>query len=314
MKKLFYTFATAALISSTAAMAEQSVAITAIVQHPALDAARDGVIDYLKENGKADVKVTYDSAQGDTTIAAQIAQKYATGDYDVIVAIATPSALAVKTAIEDKPIVFTAVTDPVAAGLISSMDQGEANITGISDLAPVEQQIKMMQELFGNDITIGVPYNPSEANAVSLVELTKEIGQKLNVKIETAAAFTTGEVPQATSKLLSSSNVLYLINDNTIASAADAIIEMANDAEIPTFTASPDMVAQGALISLGTDYYNIGKQTGAQVAQILNGASPKDIKPVVAAASELILNMKTADILGYKFPADILAKATKAIK
>lgn len=313
MKKFIFAAAFAALASSSWA-AEQSVAITAIVQHPALDAARDGVIDYLKENGKADVETTYDSAQGDTTIAAQIAQKYAAGDYDVIVAIATPSALAAKTAIEDKPIVFTAVTDPVGAGLVESMEHGDAMITGVSDLAPVDEQVEMMKQLFGDDVIIGIPYNPSEANSVALVDLAKAAGEKHGVTIETSAAFTSGEVPQAVAKLLSSSKVIYIINDNTIVSSTDAVIQMSNDADVATFSATPELVEKGALISLGTDYYDIGKQTGAQVAQILDGVSPKDIQPIVAKASELILNMQTANSLGYQFPEEIKARATKVIE
>ncbi len=313
MKKTAKSMAFLALIGGLWASAETSIAITAITQHPSLDAARDGIIDYLKENNKGDVRVDYDSAQNDTTIAAQIAQKYASSDYDVIVAITTPSALAAKNLIENKPIVFTAVTDPVGAGLIESMEKGDANITGTSDMAPVEQQIEMMKAMFGDDITIGIPYNPSEANAVSLVDMAKDMAEKHNVKLETAAAFTSGEVPQATAKLAGKVDVIYLINDNTIASSVEPILEMAIEAQTPTFSATPDMAEKGALISLGMDYYDIGKQTGVFVAQILDGTSPQDIQPIVAKANELILNEQTAAILNYEFPEDIRAKATKIV-
>ncbi len=294
--------------------AEQSVAITAITQHPALDAARDGIIDYLKENNKADVKVDYDSAQNDTTIAAQIAQKYASADYDVVVAIATPSALAAKNLIENKPIVFTAVTDPVAAGLLETMDQGGDQITGVSDMAPVEQQIELMKEMLGNDIIIGLPYNPSEANSVALVDIAKDVAEKLKVKIETVAAFTSGEVPQAVSKLVGKVDMIYIINDNTMASSAEVILEMAAEARTPVFSATPENVEKGALVSLGTNYYDIGQQTGQQVVQILDGISPKDIQPIVAKANELIISEIAAKNLGYEFSEELRVKSTKIIE
>lgn len=314
MKNLIKSMGLVALVGGFFASAEPSIAITAITQHPALDAARDGIIDYLKENNKADIRIDYDSAQNDTTIAAQIAQKYASANYDVIVAIATPSALAAKNLIENKPIVFTAVTDPVAAGLIESMEQGGENITGISDMAPVEQQIEMMKQMFGEDITIGIPYNPSEANAVSLVDMANIMAEKHNVKIQTAAAFTSGEVPQAAAKLAGKVDVIYIINDNTIASSVEIILEMALEAQTPTFASTSDMVTQGALISLGTDYYDIGQQTAEQVLQILNGTSPKDIKPIIAKANEIVINTTVAKNLNYELPEDIKAKATKIIE
>ncbi len=314
MKNLIKSISLLTLGISFFASAEQSVAITAITQHPALDAARDGVIDYLKENNKAHVKVDYDSAQNDTTIAAQIAQKYAASDYDVVVAIATPSALAAKNLIENKPIVFTAVTDPVAAGLLETMDHGGEMITGVSDMVPVEQQIALMKEMFGDDITIGLPYNPSEANSVSLVDMAKNAAEKHNVKLETTAAFTSGEVPQAVSKLAGKVNVIFIINDNTMASSVEVILEMATDAQTPVFSATPDNVEKGAFVSLGTDYYDIGKQTGQQVAQILDGTLPKDIQPIIAKASELVINEKVAKSLGYELSEEIRAKATKIIE
>ncbi len=314
MKNLIKSISFLILGFSFFTYAEQSVAITAITQHPALDAARDGIIDYLKENNKADVKVDYDSAQNDTTIAAQIAQKYASADYDVVVAIATPSALAAKNLIENKPIVFTAVTDPVAAGLLETMDQGGDQITGVSDMAPVEQQIELMKEMLGNDIIIGLPYNPSEANSVALVDIAKDVAEKLQVKIETSAAFTSGEVPQAVSKLVGKVDMIYIINDNTMASSAEVILEMAAEARTPVFSATPENVEKGALVSLGTNYYDIGQQTGQQVVQILDGISPKDIQPIVAKANELIISEIAAKNLGYEFSEELRVKSTKIIE
>ncbi len=316
MKKLLKALIGSAMIlaSTTIANAEYKVGITSIVQHPSLDDVRDGIIDKLTETYKDDVEITFEAAQGDPTIAAQIAQKFATQDLDAVVAITTPSALAAKNAIDDKPVIFATVTDPVGAGLLDTMEASKGNITGTSDLAPVGQHMEMIKELFGEGVTVGLPYNSSEANAVSLVEIAKEETEKQGLKLETAVAFTSSEVPQAVAKLLNTSDVIYLINDNTVFSSADAIIQATLDAEKPLFASATEISEKGALVSAGFNYYDVGRQTADLVIDILNGKPVADVKPKFAQGSELHINLKSANDIGYDFNDEFKKRATNIIE
>ena len=177
MRTILYGLATAlALLGGSAAAEPKTVAITAIVEHPALDAVRDGVKKGLADLGYAegtDVTFTYESAQGNPATAAQIARQLVGAAPAVIVAISTPSAQAVVAATKDIPVVFSAVTDPVAAGLVASVDQPGANVTGVSDMAPVGDHLSLIREITPDVKRLGVPYNPGDSNSVSTLAALK---------------------------------------------------------------------------------------------------------------------------------------------
>lgn len=302
------------LVGSAYAEAEYHVGVTSIVQHPSLDAIRDGIIDKLTETYNDKIEVTFEAAQGDPTIAAQIAQKFATQDLDAVVAITTPSALAAKSAIDDKPLVFATVTDPVGAGLLDTMDASKGNITGTSDMIPIGQHLDYIKELFGDGITVGMPYNSSEANSVSMIDIARNEAASRGLKIETAVAFTSSEVPQAVAKLLNTSDVIYLINDNTIFSSADAIIAATIDASKPLFSAATEISEKGALVAAGFNYYDVGRQTADLVIDILNGKPVSEVPPQFAKGSALDINLKTAAEIGYTFSDEFKQRATTIIE
>ncbi|MFV0321161.1 MAG: ABC transporter substrate-binding protein [Alphaproteobacteria bacterium] len=316
MKKLLKALIGSAFVlaSSAYAEAEYQVGVTSIVQHPSLDAIRDGIIDKLTETYNDNVEITFEAAQGDPTIAAQIAQKFATQDLDAVVAITTPSALAAKSAIDDKPVIFATVTDPVGAGLLDTMEASKDNITGTSDMIPIGQHMDMIIELFGNDITVGLPYNSSEANSVSMIDIARNEAEKRGLKMETAVAFTSSEVPQAVAKLLNTSDVIYMVNDNTIFSSADAIIAATIDADKPLFSAATEISEKGALVAAGFNYYDVGRQTADLVVEILNGKSVSEVPPQFAKGSAIDINLKTAAEIGYSFSDEFKQKATKIIE
>lgn len=304
----------AALLSSQSIMAKTAkVAVSQIVEHPALDATRQGLLDGLKAKGYEEGKnleFDYKTAQGNPAIAVQIARQFVGENPDVLVGIATPTAQALVSATKTIPIVFTAVTDPVGAKLVKQLEQPGKNVTGLSDLSPVEQHVELIKEILPNVKSIGVVYNPGEANAVSLMELLKLSAAKHGIKLVEATALKIADVQSATQAIAEKSDVIYALIDNTVASAIEGMIVAANQAKTPVFGAATSYVERGAIASLGFDYYQIGVQTADYVAAILEGKEPGSLDVQVAKGSDLVINKTAAEQLGITIPEAVLARAT----
>ncbi|CSB39213.1 ABC transporter substrate-binding protein [Vibrio cholerae] len=304
----------AALLSSQSIMAKTAkVAVSQIVEHPALDATRQGLLDGLKAKGYEEGKnleFDYKTAQGNPAIAVQIARQFVGENPDVLVGIATPTAQALVSATKTIPIVFTAVTDPVGAKLVKQLEQPGKNVTGLSDLSPVEQHVELIKEILPNVKSIGVVYNPGEANAVSLMELLKLSAAKHGIKLVEATALKSADVQSATQAIAEKSDVIYALIDNTVASEIEGMIVAANQAKTPVFGAATSYVERGAIASLGFDYYQIGVQTADYVAAILEGKEPGSLDVQVAKGSDLVINKTAAEQLGITIPEAVLARAT----
>ncbi|EKO3446669.1 ABC transporter substrate-binding protein [Vibrio fluvialis] len=304
----------AALLSSHTVLANVAkVAVSQIVEHPALDAARQGLLDGLKAKGYEEGKnleFDFKTAQGNPAIAVQIARQFVGENPDVLVGIATPTAQALVAATKSIPVVFTAVTDPVGAKLVKKMEQPGKNVTGLSDLSPVEQHVELIKELMPNVKSIGVVYNPGEANAVSLMELLKVAAKKNGVQLVEATALKSADVQSATQAIAAKSDIIYALIDNTVASAIEGMIVAANQAKTPVFGAATSYVERGAVASLGFDYYQIGVQTADYVAAILEGADPGTLDVKVAKGSDLVINKTAAEKLGMTIPQSVLDRAT----
>ncbi|ELL0577393.1 ABC transporter substrate-binding protein [Vibrio cholerae] len=304
----------AALLSSQSIMAKTAkVAVSQIVEHPALDATRQGLLYGLKAKGYEEGKnleFDYKTAQGNPAIAVQIARQFVGENPDVLVGIATPTAQALVSATKTIPIVFTAVTDPVGAKLVKQLEQPGKNVTGLSDLSPVEQHVELIKEILPNVKSIGVVYNPGEANAVSLMELLKLSAAKHGIKLVEATALKSADVQSATQAIAEKSDVIYALIDNTVASAIEGMIVAANQAKTPVFGAATSYVERGAIASLGFDYYQIGVQTADYVAAILEGKEPGSLDVQVAKGSDLVINKTAAEQLGITIPEAVLARAT----
>ncbi|EJL6338927.1 ABC transporter substrate-binding protein [Vibrio cholerae] len=304
----------AALLSSQSIMAKTAkVVVSQIVEHPALDATRQGLLDGLKAKGYEEGKnleFDYKTAQGNPAIAVQIARQFVGENPDVLVGIATPTAQALVSATKTIPIVFTAVTDPVGAKLVKQLEQPGKNVTGLSDLSPVEQHVELIKEILPNVKSIGVVYNPGEANAVSLMELLKLSAAKHGIKLVEATALKSADVQSATQAIAEKSDVIYALIDNTVASAIEGMIVAANQAKTPVFGAATSYVERGAIASLGFDYYQIGVQTADYVAAILEGKEPGSLDVQVAKGSDLVINKTAAEQLGITIPEAVLARAT----
>ncbi|HFQ5374696.1 TPA: ABC transporter substrate-binding protein [Vibrio vulnificus] len=304
----------AALISSHSVMAKTAkVAVSQIVEHPALDATRQGLLDGLKAKGYVEgenLEFDYKTAQGNPAIAVQIARQFVGESPDVLVGIATPTAQALVSATRSIPVVFTAVTDPVGAKLVKSMEQPGKNVTGLSDLSPVSQHVDLIKELLPDAKAIGVVYNPGEANAVTLVELLKKSAAEKGLKVVESTALKSADVQSATQAIAAKSDVIYAPTDNTVASAIEGMIVAANQAKKPVFGGATSYVEKGAIAGLGFDYYQVGVQTADYVVAILEGQEPGKLDVKVATGSDLVVNQGTAEKLGITIPASVLSRAT----
>ena len=293
------------------------VAITQIVEHPALDAVHEGVKDELAERGYREgenLRLMHESAQGNSAIASQIARKFVGENPDVIVAIATPSAQTVAAAARNVPVVFSAVTDPIAAKLVQSWEAPGANITGVSDMLPIEKHLDMLQRAMPDAKRIGTVYNPGEANAAALIELLEERLQARGMELVKGAATKTSEVLGAARSLVGKADAIYLTTDNTVISAAEAVISVGERSKIPVFAADTATVERGAVAALGFNYYNHGRQTGAMVARVLEGAVTADMPVETMEELDLYVNPEAAERMGVTLPEDLIQEAVKVVK
>jgi putative ABC transport system substrate-binding protein len=317
MKALFLALAASAALVLPAKAEEVTVAVTAIVEHPALDAVRDGVKDALNEAGYKEgegLTFVYQSAQGNPATAAQIARQFIGDDPNVIVPISTPSAQAVVSATRDIPVVFTAVTDPLGAQLVKDMDKPGGNVTGLSDMSPVAAHVDLIKEIMPEVKTIGYLYNSGEANSVSLLAVLKEAADAAGIAVVESAATKTAEVQGAARALIGRADAIYVPTDNTIISALESAVAVAEEAKVPLFTADTDSVARGSIAALGFNYYDVGKQTGEVVVRILKGENPGDIAVRVAEGTDLVVNKTQAAKVGLELPESVLSRATKVIE
>ncbi|MBN3791460.1 ABC transporter substrate-binding protein [Burkholderia sp. Ac-20353] len=321
MKQL-KTFAIRSITAGVAALAlagaahAQTVKVLSIVDHPALDAIRDGVRAELKAEGYGDDKLKweYQSAQGNTGTAAQIARKFIGDQPDVIVAIATPAAQAVVASTKSVPVVYSGVTDPVAAQLVKGWGPTGTNVTGVSDKLPLDRQVALIKRVVPNAKTVGMVYNPGEANSVVVVKELKEILAKQGMTLKEAAAPRTVDIGPAAKSLIGKVDVIYTNTDNNVVSAYEALVKVANEAKIPLVAGDTDSVKRGGIAALGINYGDLGRQTGKVVARILKGEKPGAIASETSSNLELFVNTGAASKQGVTLSQDLVKDAKTVIK
>ena len=307
-------------VSSLAGAQPLVIGITQIVEHPALDAARDGFIAALEEAGfKEGEDVVYDlqNAQGDFTNATSIAQKFKDDKVDIIFAIATPTAQAALQVNQDIPIVITAVTDPVAANLAKSWESSGNNLTGMSDAAPNKQQVELIPRFLPEAKNVGTIYNAGEANSVVQVEVAKEACKELGLNLIEVTVSNSSEVLMAAQSLAGRVEAIYIVTDNTVVSALESVIKVCNQEKIALIVADPSTVDKGALASYGIDYFSLGKKSGEIALKIIKGAKPSDIPiQTITDPNELqfVVNLDTAKTIGISVSEEIIKAADKIIK
>ena len=310
------TLAALAFSQASKAGDNKTIAITDIAEHPALTAVREGLLETLAEKGfkqGENLTVIYESAQGNPATAQQIADSFVAKKPDVIVGIATPSAQALVGATRKIPVVFSAVTDPVGAELIPQMKKPGGNVTGVSDLSPIDQHLKLIRTITPKVRTLGVIYNAGEANSASLVKLIRKYAPKHKLTLKEATVSKSSEVLQATQSLVGKVDAIYVPTDNTVVSAFESVVRAAKDGKTPVYAGDTDSVNRGALAALGFNYFDVGKQTGEIVARVLKGKNPGSINAQGVEITELYLNQGKARELGIKFGKKLTKSAKKII-
>ncbi|MFC0179497.1 ABC transporter substrate-binding protein [Thorsellia kenyensis] len=313
------TLITALLFTPLFSLAAENyaVSVTAIVDHPALNSIRDGVKDQLKEEGFEEGKNLtweYQSAQGNTGTAAQIARKFVGDNPNVIVPIATPSAQATAAVTKDIPIVFSGITDPVAAQLVPALGASGTNITGVTDELDTEKQIQLIKRIAPSAKTVGIVYNPSEANSAIVVEKMRKLLPNHGLSLVEAAAPKTVDVGPAAQSLVGKADVIYTSTDNNVVSAYESLVKVGNEADIPLVAADADSVTRGAIAAYGINYYEHGKQSGKLVAKILRGEKPGELPIEKADKLELILNKKAALEQSVTLSEELISEAVKILE
>ena len=292
------------------------ISVSQFVEHPALDAVLKGFKDYLKENNIS-AEFSVHNAQANMATAGQIAGQIMGEDPDLIVAIATPTAQTCAQALKKAPhmqrtpMLFTAVTDPLAAGLVTNLVHPGGNITGVSDLLPVDKHMANVKRFFPDLKALGVIYNAGEANSKATVAQMKKEAEKLGFDVVDATVSKSSEVYQAAKSLLGRADAIFVPTDNTVVSALESAIKVCIQNKMPLLCADVDSVARGAVAAMGFDYYKHGWQTGAMAQRIFQGAKPADTPVESQKELELHLNLKYAKLMGVNVPQSIVEDADK---
>lgn len=284
------------------------VGISQFVEHPALDAAREGFIEGLNEAGFVvgeNLEINLENAQADMATTQTIAQKFENQNLDLVLAIATPNAQSAAGVLTDTPLIITAVTDPVAAGLVEDLVNKTKAISGTTDLNPVDKQLALIKEFIPDVKNIGVLYNSGEVNSVVQIDIAKEVASEMDFNIVEGTATNTGEVSLAASSLMGKVDAIYLPTDNTIASAVPSIMKIALENNIPVFGAEKGEIENGAIATRGLDYFNLGKETGHIAARVLNGENAASIPIVGSQNLQFIVNKQSLENFNLEIPEDL---------
>ncbi|GAA4904606.1 ABC transporter substrate-binding protein [Tessaracoccus lubricantis] len=293
--------------------APESVSIggVTIVSHPSLDLIWEGVKEGLADAGYVEgenLTLEFQNPQGDQATLTNIANTYAGSDHDLFVAIATPPAQALAQVIQDRPIVFASVTDPVAAALVDSMEAPGGNVTGTSDQLPTDQQLKLILEIDPTVETVGIVYSASEVNAQVQAEAAIEAGKELGIEIKTATIQNSSEVQQAAESL--DVDAYFTLVDNTVVSAMESMVQVAEQKQALLVSSDPDSVARGAAAALATDYKAQGLQTARMIVEILEGAAPAETPVQLQESLETVVNAEAAERMGVAIPQEVLDRAS----
>ena len=292
-----------------------TVGISQFAEHGSLDNCREGFLQGLDEAGYVEgenLTVIYENAQSDTGTAATISDSFVSQGVDLVCAIATPTAMSAYNSCMDTeiPVIYTAVSDPLSAGLIDEEGANVGNITGTCDQLPVKEQLEMIRELMPDAKTVGILYTTSEANSISTIETYKELAGDYGFEIVDTGISTIADVELAAQDLAGKVDCISNLTDNTVVSALQTVLAAANDAGIPVFGSEIEQVRNGCMAAMGLDYVQLGRQTGAMAAKVLKGeATAEELPYETIEGASLYVNTEAASNLGYEFSEETLDSA-----
>ncbi len=276
------------------------IGVLQYVEHPSLSATRKGFIEELKEEGYVDgknIKIDYQNAQGDQSNLQTISQSLIE-DNDVMLAIATPAAQSLSSLTKGKPILFTAVTDPVSAKLVKSMDNVGGNVTGTSDMSPINKQVELLKKVFPNTKKVGIMYTTSERNSEVQVEEAKKYFKESGIETVIKGISSTNDIQDTAKSLMSQTEVIFIPTDNTIVSAINTLVDLSKETKVPVVGSDAGSVEKGVLFTYGTNYEALGRQTGKLAGRVLRGEKVKDIDAEYPKTLNVVVNHDMAKELG----------------
>ncbi len=294
--------------------AKKTIGIVQIVEHPSLNTIKESIVNQLQEKGFKDgetISIDYQNAQGDQSTLKTIVTKFVNNKYDLIIAIATPSAQAAVSQTKDIPVLFAACADPLGSGVVTNLEKPGGNVTGTSNAVSAEKIMELAKRITPNFETIGALYNSSETNSLSVIKNLKEYASKNNLTIIESTVTSSADVQQAVTSLVGKVDVLFSPNDNTVASAMPLVAQIANNAKLPVYVAADSMVKDGGLATYGIDYTVLGKETADMAVEIFNGKNPGDIPVMTMSDMQIYANKDTAKAIGINLPDDVLKEAAQ---
>ena len=285
------------------------VAIVQHIDHPSLNEIRTTIIDEFEQNGMLDkVEIIEENANGDSTLLPSIMQNLVGSGVDMIIPIATPTAQAAAAATSEIPIVFSAVSNPIEAGLVESFDKTDKNITGVSNSIAIEDIFELAAEITPEAKTFGFVYNPGEINSETGIERAKAYCDEHGLSYKEATIASAADIQQAASSLTSEVDAFFTPNDNMVASAMPAYTNVANQAGLPIYVGADSMVKDGGLATVGIDYVVLGRQTAQMAERILNGTAIADTPVEAIQEFAKMVNTDVASELGITIPESVLAE------
>ena len=289
------------------------IGVTVIVSHPALEADQKGFEKAISEAG-LEAEYDYQNAQGDMANATTIAQKFKNDDLDLVHSIATPTSQAAVKVIKNHPIVYSSVTDPVDAGLVKTMGPSGTNVTGISDAWPIERQIELYHQMVPSAKKWGTIYNAGDANSVKSISWTRDAMKKLGLELIEVTISNSAEVYTGAQTLVGRVDAIYITSDNTVVSALDSVVKVANNKNIPLFGGDTTTVENGMIAAYGLNYFQVGYSAGKKAVLVLKGQDPGTVPSGLTENLSLWLNLKAAKDQKVTVPEKFIKMAEKVFR
>ena len=281
------------------------------MEHESLDAAREGFVQALADHGYTDgdtIVLDYQNAQSDSSALLTISQRFVGDDCDLVLAIGTGAAQSIASQTSEIPVLITAVTDPVDAGLVQSSEAPGTNVTGTNDMNPIREQLELIPEILPDAQTVGLLYTSSEDNSILQIEEAKAILEEMNLDYVEQTVTGSNDVQQAVQSIVTRCDAIYIPTDNTFASAMPLVGSVVMESGTPVICGATGMVEAGGLITLGLNYYNLGYQTGEMAAQVLEGADPASMPVQSQNQYDYVVNEEMLSALGMELPQSLLEK------
>lgn len=293
------------------------IGILQLMEHDALDNARNGFLDALEEGGYAEgekIVVDVQNAQGDQSNLKTMSQKFVNDKEDLILAIATPAAQSVAAETQEIPILATAITDYPEAGLVESNEAPNVNLSGTSDRTPVKEQFALLKQILPDVKKVGIMYNSSEANSEIQARSAIEACEDLGLEYQEGTVTNVNDIQQVVQSIVGEVDALYIPTDNTFASAIPLVVSITDVEKVPVICDENGMVKGGGLATVGIDYYKLGQQTGKMAIRVLEGEDVSKMPVEFPDSTEVCINLDTAEKIGVTIPQDIIDNAAIIIK